>query len=56
MTLCTWTPECPHLGHQRMENASLTGGGVEFVCDHHVAVAEANGYTSDDARPAADAR
>lgn len=44
MTPCTWTPDCPRPGDHRMENTSLRGGGVEFVCDRHVASASDNSY------------
>lgn len=46
VTLCTWTLDCPGDAEQRLEDQSVGGGSVEFVCPAHVATARAAGYRS----------
>jgi hypothetical protein len=43
---CTWTPDCPRDGDHRVENQSMSGGSVEFVCATHVGDALAAGYNA----------
>lgn len=48
VTLCTWTSDCPRPGQERVEDPSMGGGSVEFVCPIHSAAAHAAGYRSTD--------
>lgn len=49
---CTWDSTCPHEGARRMERRVVGAVSlVEFVCDEHVASAEAHGYALDPPSP-----